>query len=75
MKTTGIYIDLRNKDQVSWFTKIASKLVTVTDYQYIVETKTGNKIGILMNLSGLFRDFVINYNVKHFIKNPVIWKG
>lgn len=71
MKETGIFIDLRNGEQVEWWNKIASKLVKVVSYTYITEAATGKHVGVLMNITGPFKNLVINHNAKKFIKNPV----
>ena len=71
MKQTGIFIDLRNSEQVKWWNSVANKLVKVVSYTYIDETATGKHVGVLMNITGLFKNLVINHNTKKFIKNPV----
>lgn len=71
MKQTGIFIDLRNGEQVKWWNNIASKLVKVVSYTYIDETATGKHVGVLMNIAGPLKNLVIRHNTNKFIKNPV----
>lgn len=69
MKQNGIFIDYRNKKQVEWWNKIASKLAKVDNYNEIVETATGKAVGIIIALKGPFKNYVIKKNAK-FISNP-----
>lgn len=70
MKHTGIWIDYSNKEQVAWWNNVASKLVRVVAYSTVVEAATNKPVGIMMNLAGLFKNYVIKENEK-FIKDPV----
>lgn len=70
MKMNGIYIDLRNEEQVKWWNEKASKLVKVIRYTYIEETKTRERVGILIALKGFRKNKIIRENMK-FINNPV----
>jgi hypothetical protein len=69
MKNNGIYIDYNNLKQVNWWNNYASKLVKVVRYNEIVEAATNKPVGVLMQLKGLFADYVIAEN-DNFIKNP-----
>ena len=69
MKQNGIFIDYRNKEQVNWWNKIASKLTKASHYNEIVETATGKKVGVLIALKGPFKNYVIKKN-KKFISKP-----
>lgn len=69
-KRSGIFIDLRNKEQVEWWNKKASKLVKVENCCKIMETSTRKVVGILLGLKpGIFVNHVVRNNVK-FINNP-----
>lgn len=70
MKMNGIYIDLRNEEQVKWWNEKASKLVKVIRHTYIEETKTGERVGIILVLKGFRKNKIIKENMK-FINNPV----
>lgn len=70
MKRNAIYIDLNNKEQVSWFNKVASKLIKVVQYDTIVETTTDKKVGYIICFKSLFSKYVINKNTR-FLNNPV----
>lgn len=70
MRTNGIYIDLRNEEQIKWWNEKASKLIKVIRYTYIEETKTGERVGILIALKGFRKNKIIRENMK-FINNPV----
>mgnify|MGYP003301850742 CR=1 FL=1 len=69
-KLNGIYIDLKNKEQVEWWNNTASKMVKVKHYDTIVETATNKPVGVLLALGGIRKNKVIKENHK-FIKNPV----
>lgn len=70
MKTEGIFINFENKEQIKWWNEKASKLVRVTRYTYIDETKTGKHVGALLSIKGLLKHKVIKENDK-FINNQV----
>ena len=70
MKTNGVWIDYSNKEQVSWWNNIASKLVKVAYYNEIVETATSKPVGVLLAIRGPLKGYVMKKNQK-FIDNPV----
>lgn len=70
MKTNGVWIDYRNKEQVAWWNNVASKLVKVVYYNEIAETATGKPVGVLFAIKGLLKGYVMKKN-KEFIDNPV----
>ena len=70
MKNNSIYIDHKNVKQMEWWNKVASKLVSVRHYATIVETATGKPVGTILQIGGLFKNYVIKSNLR-FIKNPV----
>lgn len=70
MKMNGIYIDLKNEEQVKWWNEKASKLVKVIRHTYIEETKTRERVGIILVLKGFRKNKIIKENMK-FINNPV----
>lgn len=70
MKENGIWIDLRNSEQVKWWNNIARYLVRVVYSNYIIETATNEKVGILIAIAGPFKNYVIKHNAR-FIDNPV----
>ena len=69
MKENSIFIDLRNKGQVEWFNKIASKLIRCTSYTSIVETETDKAVGYIVQFNSLFKNYVIKKNAT-FLKDP-----
>lgn len=69
-KPNGIFIDLTNKEQVNWWNKIGSKLVRTVRYDEIVETATNKPVGVMMQLSGMFKDYVIKKN-NSFLMNTI----
>lgn len=70
MKPTGIFVDLKNKEQVNWWNKIGNKLVKVVRYDTIVETATNKPVGVLFALKGPFAGYVIKKN-NSFLKDLV----
>lgn len=64
MRQNSIFIDFRNADQVNWWITKGSKKVKVKGFTNIVETATGKKIGIVINLKGLKSASVIRKNNK-----------
>lgn len=69
MKRNGIFIDYRNNEQVEWWNNVASKLVGVSRRDILVKTATNEPVGMLLALTGPFKDYVIKKNEK-FISNP-----
>lgn len=69
MEQTGIYIDYKNKKQVEWWNNTASKLVKVEFYNEIIETKTNKPVGVLLNINGFLKNYVIKENEK-FLTDP-----
>ena len=76
MKLNSIFIDLSNVKQVKWWNTFASKLVRVVKYDYIVETATGKQVGVIIMVSGLFKNIIIKLN-NRFLVNTVtkVFKG
>lgn len=71
-KINSIFIDLRNAEQVNWWlTKTRSK-VKVRGFTNIVDTATGNKIGVVMRLSGFGARKIIKENNKFLGENPKV---
>lgn len=70
MKTNGVWIDYSNKEQVTWWNNVASKLVKVVYYNEVAETATGKPVGVLLAIKGLLRGYVMKKNLE-FIDNPV----
>lgn len=66
----AIFINLKNKEQVNWFRNTANKLVNVVAEQDIIETATGERVGLILVITGLFAGLIERENVKRFIKNP-----
>lgn len=64
MRKNGIFINFENDKQVKWWNEKASKLVKVTRYTYIDETKTGKHVGVLLSLKGLYKNKIIKENSK-----------
>ena len=69
MKQTGIFIDLKNEEQVKWWNEYASKLVRVVRYDTIVETATNKPVGVLFALEGSLKNEIIKENNCKFVKN------
>ena len=68
-KINSVFIDLRNAEQVNWWlTKTRSK-VKVRDFMNIVDTATGNKIGVVMRLGGFGIKKIIKENNKFLGEN------
>ena len=68
-KINSVFIDLRNAEQVNWWlTKTRSK-VKVRDFTNIVDTATGNKIGVVMRLGGFGIKKIIKENNKFLGEN------
>ena len=76
MKLNSIFIDLSNAKQVKWWNTFASKLVRVVKYEYIIETATGKKVGVILMVSGLFKNIIIRLN-NRFLADTVtmVFKG
>ena len=67
----GVWIDLRNHEQVRWWNKIGFKLVKCLAYDTIVETDTNKKVGYIVILKGLFKNYVIKKS-NSFIEGPTV---
>lgn len=70
MKANGIFIDLKNKEQVEWWNNVGRMLVKVARYDTIVETATNKPVGVLFMVKGLLSGYVIKKN-NSFMKNLV----
>ena len=69
MKEISIFIELKNREQVNWWNNTARKLVKVVRYDTIVETATNKPIGVLINIKGALKSYVIMKN-KSFLNRP-----
>lgn len=68
-KINSVFIDLRNAEQVNWWLTKAGPKVRVRRFTNIVETATGNKIGVVMLLGGLGARKIIKENEKFLGEN------
>lgn len=73
MKQNSIWINLKNKEHVTWWNNVASKMVKVVRYDTIVETATNEPVGMLIKIKGWHKNKVIKENLK-FISKPVTAK-
>ena len=65
----SIFIDLRNNEQIKWWNETGSKLVRVVNYTPIIETATNKEVGYIFAIKGIFKNRIINENLK-FLNNP-----
>ena len=72
METYGVFIDLRNKDQVRWW-NIVNLSVKVVDRIDVVDKTTRQTVGCMFKITGLLAKKIASENVS-FIKNPVTMK-
>lgn len=68
-KINSIFIDLRNAKQVNWWLTKARPKVRVRSFTNIVETATGNKVGVVMRLGGFGARKIIKENNKFLGEN------
>lgn len=69
-KVRGIFIDLRNDEQVKWWNEVARKRVKIVAWNTIVETATNKPVGYIFRIEGLFKNQIIKENLK-FLDDPI----
>lgn len=68
-KINSIFVDLRNAEQVNWWLTKARPKVRVRSFTNIVESATGNKVGVVMRLGGFGARKIIKENNKFLGEN------
>lgn len=68
-KINSIFVDLRNAEQVNWWLTKAGPKVRVRSFTNIIETATGNKVGVVMRLGGFGARKIIKENNKFLGEN------
>ena len=71
MKQIAIYINLKNLDQVKWWSEVGSKLVKTVRYNTIVEYMTNDPVGVIFTIEGLLKNYVMKKNLT-FIDDPAM---
>lgn len=59
-KIPCVFIGYHNEKQVKWWNSIGRHLVQIHTTDELVDNETNRTIGIILGITGLFSDFVIN---------------
>ena len=69
MKAYGIYIDIKNSEQMRWWTNI-KRLVKPVGYNCVVDTETKQIVGRIEVFQGPFARIAATIFTKKFISDP-----